>query len=596
MTGTMDQRGEKSRALFGAPVFLKRVLEDKMAKEVFMPKAGMDMQEGTIVRWLAETGDTVKQGDALLEIETDKVTMEVESPADGTLLVKYFDDGAVVPVVTVIGYVGEKGEKVPDHPTMAGGSVREEEERMLGADERRSQERTYEYRVAVIGGGPAGCVAALKAARMGAKTVLFERGHLGGTSTGEGSVPMTAYNRTAAVLDAAEAEAGRGIRSSGFSFDLAELKEWKDRTVASIRRETEEKLKKEGVEIVRDMAALIGRHHIRTGQKTYRAENIILCCGSHAVRLDVPGADLEGIVTSEAMFELTEVPASLVIVGGGVIGCEMASVWSRFGSRVTLVERQPSILPTFDGEIASAVSNAFTARGIRVLTGRQVASFEGENGHPMLVLRDGEELSAERILLAAGRKPELGALGSLAGQLDFERGKLMVDSCCRTNLDSIFACGDMTNQSILAHSAMKMGEAAAQTACGSPKEVHLNRVPLNLYAIPEAAGIGLTEAQARKRGDILVGRCPFSLNSRAVAGGQTEGFVKVIADRAYGEILGVHIVGGLATEMIAEAKTLMDMEITVYEVKDIVHAHPTWNEAIQAACADAIGDRLVLTV
>ncbi len=562
MTGTMDQRGEKSRALFGAPVFLKRVLEDKMAKEVFMPKAGMDMQEGTIVRWLAETGDTVKQGDALLEIETDKVTMEVESPADGTLLVKYFDDGAVVPVVTVIGYVGEKGEKVPDHPTMAGGSVREEEERMLGADERRSQERTYEYRVAVIGGGPAGCVAALKAARMGAKTVLFERGHLGGTSTGEGSVPMTAYNRTAAVLDAAEAEAGRGIRSSGFSFDLAELKEWKDRTVASIRRETEEKLKKEGVEIVRDTAALIGRHHIRTGQKTYRAENIILCCGSHAVRLDVPGADLEGIVTSEAMFELTEVPASLVIVGGGVIGCEMASVWSRFGSRVTLVERQPSILPTFDGEIASAVSNAFTAR----------------------------------ILLAAGRKPELGALGSLAGQLDFERGKLMVDSCCRTNLDSIFACGDMTNQSILAHSAMKMGEAAAQTACGSPKEVHLNRVPLNLYAIPEAAGIGLTEAQARKRGDILVGRCPFSLNSRAVAGGQTEGFVKVIADRAYGEILGVHIVGGLATEMIAEAKTLMDMEITVYEVKDIVHAHPTWNEAIQAACADAIGDRLVLTV
>ncbi|MDO4619627.1 MAG: FAD-dependent oxidoreductase [Lachnospiraceae bacterium] len=565
-----------------------------MAKEVFMPKAGMDMQEGTIISWLVEVGDQVKAGEPLLEIETDKVTMEVESPSDGTLLVRYFEAGAVVPVVTIIGYVGEPGEKVPDGPAMAGGSARAGDEKMLMEQSSRDPEKTYEYRLAVIGAGSAGIRAALKAAALGQRVILFEAGTVGGCNIVRGGVPMKTYMQTAADLDEISRARGRGLRLNGeISFDLAELRSYKDEIVEKLSQDTRKRMRDAGVELVIGEAEMIGRHHIRAGQKTYRAENTILCTGSFSSRLQADGVEQPEIVTPEEMFELSEVPEKLVIIGGGVIGCEMATAWNLFGSEVTVIEMQDHLLPTFDTEVTDAVAESMRERGIRIVTGGKVARFDRRNNKPVLVLADGSEYPADIILTAVGRKPNLSPLGVLKDRIDYERGKIMVDEYCRTNLDGIYACGDVTNQSILAHSAMKMGEAAASTACGRPKEVHLNRAPLNLYTIPEAAGIGLTEAQAAKNGDIMIGRCPLALNERGITSGRTEGFVKVIADKGYGEILGVHIFGGTATEMIVEAKTMMDMEITVYEVKDIMHAHPTWSEAFMEACADAVGERLI---
>ena len=327
-----------------------------MAKEVFMPKSGMDMQEGTIIRWLAEVGDSVKQGEALLEIETDKVTMEVEAPASGILLKRYFDEGAVVPVVTIIGYIGEEGEQVPDRPSMAGGSARAEEEAMLRSAPAQP-EHAYDYHVAVIGGGPAGYLAAIRAARYGVRTILFEKQQIGGTCTNCGCIPMKSYMHTARALDTIEQAAESGYLKD-FSFggiDFPAVYEKKERTVSLLRERIEELLRRNGVEVVREEATMIGRHHIRAGQKTWRAEYTILASGAVPKGLDVPGADQPEVCDSGYMLDLKEIPDEIVIIGGGVIGCEMAVAFSRFGACVTIVEQQTNLIPTFDLDVSREI-------------------------------------------------------------------------------------------------------------------------------------------------------------------------------------------------------------------------------------------------
>lgn len=567
-----------------------------MATEVFMPKAGMDMREGTIIRWLANEGDTVVKGDALLVIETDKVTMEVESPADGILLKKYFGDGAVVPVVTIIGYVGRPGEKVPDQPSMAGGKERAEEEAMLaGAEAAEDEQNAFEYKVAVIGGGPAGYTAAMRASSLGARTVLFEKNTVGGVGIAAGCVPLKSLIGAAESLRSVRRAESAGFlpADSAVSFDFDRVCREKDRIVREAERYVSERLKERGVEVIHGEALLIGHHHIRAGVRTYRAENIIFCPGSHPARLGVPGEDLDGVVNIEEFLAENAMPERLVIIGGGVSGCETASAFRTFGAEVTVAESRGRILPTFDRDVSAAVAEKFKEAGIRILTGVRVRRFEATGESFSAVLDTGEKLEGDRILVCVGRKPNIESLGTLKDETEFERGKIVVDDYCRTSLADVYACGDVTNWSILAHSALKMGETAADNACGRTKEIGLKRAPLCLYTDPEAAGIGLTEDEARRRGEIMVGRVPFSENIRAVTERETDGFVKVIADKAYGEILGVHIVGKNATELIVEAKTMMDMEITVYEVADIMHPHPTRSETFKAACAAAAGEKIL---
>ncbi len=563
-----------------------------MAKEVFLPKTGMEMQEGRIVRWYAKVGDNVRKGDPLLAIETDKITMDVESPCDGTLLCHYFDEGVVVPVATILAYIGNEGEEIPDQPRKAGGAAREAEEAALTAPMTPTI-RDYDYDVAVIGGGPAGVTAALRASRQGAATVLFEKQEIGGVSMNEGSLPMKTYLFAARSLDEVRRSAEKGVCIKGeVRFDLETLHAYKEKVVGRMRIEKEELLSRSGVTVIEEEAALIAPHTIRCGKRTVTASSILLCGGSVVKELHVEGEDLPGVLTAEEVFSMTSLPKELLIVGGGVIGCEIACAFHRFGSEVTIVEEQEVLVPTFDEDVSRTLREIFEKEGIRVITGGKIGSFYEEGDKTCLLLKDGNRLSADVILLSVGRRPDESCLGELAGQIERERGKIMVDDQCRTSIPGIFACGDLTNRSIVAHSAIRMGEVAAHNACGNEKVLNLNRAPLCLFTIPEAAGIGLTEREAKRSGDIMIGTYPFIGNERAVASGETEGFVKVIADRGYGEILGVHIVGPNASEMIVEAKTMMDMEITVYEVADIVHPHPTCSEAFMLACADAIGECL----
>lgn len=564
-----------------------------MAIEVFMPKAGMDMKEGTIIRWLVNVGDKVSEGDGLLEIETDKVTMEVEAPGDGVLLCKYFEDGAVVPVVTVIGYVGKEGEEVPDGPTMAGGAAKEADEQMIGnAPKTEKPEKSgREYDVAVIGGGPAGYIAAIKAAQSGGKAVIFEKDTVGGTCLNRGCIPTKTYVKTAEYLEMMRKASKRGIKLdlSSIQTDMAEIHAYKEKVVKNLTGGVAGLLKSNGITIVKEEASLMDKNTVKAGEKTWQADSIILCGGSQAGLLPIPGLDHPEVLTSDGILELKEIPEHLAIMGGGVIGCEIATAFRAFGSEVTVVELMDRLVPVLDREVSQAIQRALEDMGIKVFTGKKVTKVTGEGGKPVLCLEDGVEIEADKILVSIGRKADLSCLGAMEKEIKSDKGKILVDEYCRTNLPNIYACGDLTPVSTLAHSAFKMGEAAAVNAMGGEQKADLSKVPSCLYTMPEAGCIGLTEDEAKARGEILVGKFPFSANGRAMASGETEGFVKVIADKKYGEILGVHIVGATAAEMITEAKVLMDMEITIHEAAEIMHPHPTCSEAFMEACADALG-------
>lgn len=565
-----------------------------MAREIIMPKAGMNMSEGVILKWLVGVGQEVEEGEALLEIETDKVTMEVESPVNGVLLRRYFDEGDAVPVVTVIAYVGSVGEQIPDAPPAAAvkplsGETASPQTQTIS--EEKPDLSGYEYDIAVIGGGPAGYVAAIRAAQLGGKVILFEKDTLGGTCLNRGCIPTKTYLKTAEYIQHISHAEDRGILidSARMKVDMEKIYNYKQGVVKKLNSGIGLLLKKRNVSVVNGVAGLIDEHIVTCGGKQYKARNILLCGGSKAGLMDIPGIDNHAVLTSDEILELQEIPPRLAVIGGGIIGCELAMAFAAFGSKVTMIELMDRLVPMMEKEISDTIAASMKKLGVSVFCGKQVEAIEKTSGGAKAALSGGESTEADYVLLSIGRVADTECLGVIADRIKTERGKVVVDEYCRTSIENIFACGDLTTVSTLAHSASKMGEIAAANAMGHCEKLDLSKVPSCLYTIPEAASIGMTEEEARKKGDVLVGRFDFSNSGRAMASGEVVGGVKVIADKEFGEILGVHIVGGCATELISIAKVLMDMEATIYEAAEIIYPHPSFSEAIVEACNNALG-------
>lgn len=554
-----------------------------MAVEVYMPKNGMDMTEGTLIRWLKNEGDSVEKDEPIMEIETDKVTMESESPASGILLKKLYEQGDVVPVLTVMGYIGQPGEKISEH-------ISAPLQETAPADQ---NSESCTYRVAVIGGGPAGYVAAIRAAQLGAHVVLFEKDTVGGTCLNRGCVPTKTFLKTAEYLQHIRRASTRGIQISGTTtVDMPAVVANKNHVVKTLTGGVAALLRSNGVTVVQGKAELTSAHKIVCEGQEYTAEYIILCGGSKAVRIPIPGIDSPNVLTSTDILDLQEVPKSLCIIGGGVIGCEFASAFQAFGSQVTIVEKMDRLMMTMDADISENLKKSMKKSGIEIYLGDGVCKIEDQNG-TIQVTTDHHTISCDKVLLSIGRVSDLDCLGSMADQIKVERGKIVVDDTMKTSVDNIYACGDVNGRAMLAHAAFRMGEVAAENCVeGKNRKCLLNYVPSVLYTIPEASCVGLTEEQAHAKypdQSIKVGKFPLSANSRAVASGETEGFVKVIIDARFGEILGVHIIGGSASEMIAEPTALMSTEITVQEVvNNLIHAHPSYAEAFDEACKDAL--------
>lgn len=447
------------------------------------------------------------------------------------------------------------------------------------------------YDVAVIGGGPAGYVAAIQAAMLGGNVVLFERDVVGGTCLNRGCIPTKTYVKTAEVIEQIHNAKKRGIiNDPKTSVNMGEVVSNKNRVVKQLTGGVASLLKSRGVKVVNGSATLEDEHTIACGSEKYAAENILLCGGSMAGRIPIPGVDLPGVMTSDDILDLTDLPARLCVIGGGVIGCEIATAFAAFGSEVTIIEAEQRLIPMMDAELSGLMLQSLQKQGIRVMLAQQVSGIE-KTGSTLLVKNHEENIECDKVLLSVGRKADLTCLGGLKDRIAMDRGYVKVSDDMRTSIANIYAPGDINGRSMLAHAAFKMGEAAAKNAMGHKETCDLKMVPSCVYTLPEASSVGLTEeeADAKYPSGISVGRFPFMANGRALASGEATGMIKVIIDSKYGEILGVHMFGPTVTELIAEATALMVSEVTAHEVADTIHPHPTCSEAFMEACADALG-------
>lgn len=560
-----------------------------MAFEVIMPKAGIDMTEGQIVKWLKQEGDTVTEGEIILEIMTDKTSMEIEAEASGVLLKILRHAGDMVPVTEVIAYIGQPGESLEtlsDEEVPAPKPVAEKEPLASVADD--------EYHVAVIGGGPAGYFAAIRAAQLGAKVAIIEKRWYGGTCLNVGCIPTKTYLKNAEIIEAIEMGAARGINfaSTKYSIDMNQVVKFKDGVVKRLTMGVEALLKSNGVDVFRGVAKINkNKDVVVDGNRIIKADKIILAGGSKVSRINIPGIDNPRILSSDELLSLKEVPETLTVIGGGVIGVEMALAMHAIGSKVTIVEMMDRIVPAIDSEASKVLADTLKKKGIKILNSVSIVGIEEAKNKLQVKLANGEVIESDKALLSIGRVPDLEGVGEI--EFETERGKIKVDSFMETSVKGIYAPGDVNGIKMLAHVAFRMGEVAAENAVkGNHREVKLASAPSVVYTIPEVAMVGLTEEQAREKYDIRVGRFDFAANGRAMASGDNLGFVKVIADAKYGEILGVHIVGPTAAEMINQAAALMELEITVDEVVKVIYGHPTYSEALYEAFADVLGESI----
>lgn len=561
-----------------------------MAFEIIMPKAGIDMTEGQIVKWLKKEGDTVTEGEIILEIMTDKTSMEIEAEASGILLKIVHHDGDTVPVTEVIGYIGNENESVdtlmPEVIEDTGATESEEHKRMIRLEDN--------YQVAVIGGGPAGYVAAIRAAQLGARVAIVEKGTFGGTCLNVGCIPSKAYLKNVEIIEHIRNAASRGIiiDSSQIKIDMEKVVQFKNGVVKKLTSGVEALLKSNGVDIYRGVGKINkNKDVVINDSQIIKADKIILAGGSKVFMPNIPGIDNKKVLTSDDLLDIREVPETLVILGGGVIGAEMGLSFAGLGSRVIIVEMMDQIVPMFDNDVTGELMRIVKKKGIEIITGARITEVE-DKGDKLEIKIDGKEsVIADKALLAIGRVPDLDAVGEV--KLETERGRIKVDNYMETSVKGIYAPGDVNGIKMLAHVAFRMGEVAAENAVkGNHRSIKLLSAPSVVYTLPEVAMVGLTETQAREKygDDIRIGRFNFSANGRALASGEAEGFVKVIADNRYGEVLGIHIIGPSAAELITQASLIMEMEITVDEVVKTIYGHPTYSEAIFEAFADVLGE------
>lgn len=451
------------------------------------------------------------------------------------------------------------------------------------------------YDLLVIGGGPGGYVAAIYAAKKGMKVGLVEKGELGGTCLNRGCIPTKALSHGASLYQSIKNAGDFGVFPENVRADWRALQDKKAAVIGTLRRGVENLLKASGVTVFRGEAVVESPDTVRVlyrdGEQRLTAESLILATGSEPVVIPFPGHDLPGVITSEEALSLSEIPSSLLIVGGGVIGMEMASIYNALGSEVAVVEMLPHILPRVDEEISAELKRQLEKRGVRIYTETRLESVEREGGKLKACIDTSGQssyISAEKVLVAVGRRPVTGAFEGLG--LKLERGWVAVDEGMRTSIEKVYAVGDITGKYQLAHVASHQGMVAAGNAAGENRAMDYRAVPSCIFTDPEVASVGLTEREARDQyGDgVKVGRFPFVASGRALTLGDTRGFVKIVADSRWNEILGVHIIGPGATELIAEAVLAIKLECTAEELADAIHAHPTLSETLMEASLDLL--------
>lgn len=450
------------------------------------------------------------------------------------------------------------------------------------------------FDLAVIGAGPGGYVAAIKAAQSGKTVALIERKDLGGTCLNVGCIPTKTLIANASTLKKISHAEDFGIKVGNVTFDFAKMKERKDSVVTGIRNSLGGLLKANGIQILKGSAAFVSPKELKVkGEQSaiISAEKIIIATGSDPVDIGAFPFDHKRILNSTSILELTELPTSLAVIGGGYIGCEFASLYQALGVKVTILEALPSIIALQGEQLSKELTKVFQKNGVDIKTGVMVEGIDNTGSSVTIKLKGGETVSADMALVSVGRKTVTDGLDiGKAGIGLTERGMIDVNERLETSVPGIYAIGDVTGIAMLAHVASHQGIIAATNACGGDARMHYNAVPAVIFTEPEIAMVGMTAEEAKKAGyEVSVGQFPFQALGKAHAVGETEGFAQVISDKRTGEVLGGQIMGPEASTLIAEIALAINNELTLECVFDTIHAHPTLPEAWMEAALMANG-------
>lgn len=429
-------------------------------------------------------------------------------------------------------------------------------------------------------------MAAERAGAKGLRVVIFDKRALGGVCLNEGCIPTKTLLNSAKILEAAHEAGNYGIQVGSVSADFGKIMKRKDKVVRKLVAGVGAKMKHAKAEVVMADAVIKEKRGalitVTAGGNDYTASRLLICSGSEAAVPPIPGLDPAQVVTNREILQLKELPKSLVIIGGGVIGTEFADFFNAMGTTVTVIEMLPEILTGVDEDIAAFVRNEFTKRGISYHLGAKVTRL---NGKEVIFEKDGQEhaVTGDQVLLSVGRRPNVAGIGLENIVVEFSPRGIKIDQHCRTNIPNVYAAGDVTGFSLLAHTASREGEVAVNHMLGRKDRMRYNAIPGVVYTHPEIAGVGLTESAAKAQGmEVEVRRLPMAYAGRFVAENEgKDGFCKVIVGKKYREILGVHLVGGACSEMIWGACALIEAQLRVQDVQEVVFPHPTVSEIIR---------------
>ena len=443
-------------------------------------------------------------------------------------------------------------------------------------------------RIIIIGAGPGGYETALLAAKRGVEVVLVEAGHVGGTCLNEGCIPTKSFCRNAEVLDTLRESESFGITGLDFKFDFKHVTSRKNAVVEQLRGGVESLLGHKNITLVHGKASFKDAHTVIVGDEEYQGDYVIIATGSVSASLPVPGTDLPGMMTSKEILDIEDIPKRLCVIGGGVIGLEFASVFHSFGSEVTVLEYCKDILPRFDSDLSKRLKQSLVKRGIEINTQAQVAGIEliGTEYKVSFVRKGKEEhVVADKVLMAVGRKANVSSLNLSDIGIEFTaRGIAVDDLTMQTNIPHIYAIGDVNGKMMLAHAATFQGIVALDHIMSVENNIDLNVMPAAVFTSPEAACVGMTEDECKEKGiPVKCLKSFFRANGKAVTMGETDGFCKIVVSSESGLVLGCHLFGPHASDIVQEACALISRKTTVEEFKDIIHTHPTLTEVLQSA-------------
>jgi dihydrolipoamide dehydrogenase len=451
-----------------------------------------------------------------------------------------------------------------------------------------------EYDILVLGGGPAGYPAAIRAAQLGARVCLVEKESLGGTCLNWGCIPTKALQGAAHLVERVREGAGRGIAGGPVGIDAAALFANKNRVVKDLVSGVEKIMKARHIEVLRGAGRLTSGTTIDVeGIGAVSAKKIVIATGSSEAALPFMPFDGARILSSKDLLGLGRIPASLLIVGGGAIGCEFASIFNAFGTKVRIVEMLPVLVATEDAQVSRTLQMLFRKKGIELHLGASVTAAKAAEAGVAASLDSGVEIVSEAVLVSVGRRPFFADAGIEAAGVEADRAGIKVNARMETTAPGVYAAGDVVGGALLAHVATREGIVAAENALGASRETGHHTIPSTIYTLPEISHAGLTEDEARSKGiPVATGRFPFAANGKAKGLGEEDGFVKWVARADDRRLLGVHIIGPYATELLAPAVLALDRGLTGAELAESIVAHPTLSEAL-AGAAEAIDGKAI---